>query len=827
MLLILAAMPMVAASEAPTILARIELAPFARAALLHQPADPTIGEPIPIKPGVNKSIAFFTPTCNCYEASASEAGSEFELGLKAAFPINFTVETAGEYLLGVAMRHGCYQWVPSFYTIWHTRLDWAGHITRPSENVCYGSCDQCKRERMGCSSMQSFFLCTEDPRSEAVNPAPSMSLASCSIITKDEPWATLKTFAAGTNTVFLAARQACSVGLDLMVAGPPFPTDARTIRPLFKSRSKFWPEDIAYAFGATLFALAIFAFSFRSLERRRRRRETRKLRLRLASSSPSVGDDGATATSSVVHGRVTSSSGSDLRSIEVPSSGHALHYRTLAVNLRVRVSAILLAMAALLIFLAVFRCARGLDTQPGDQNVLGPYPFWLSLVAVGAMLMLLGVLPTDRRAIRWITFLMVGLQLTVLGFCIQQLVTLTGELDHLIGGAMHNYGRAADAPMSQRRVFLRMRATIGILSAFVLVVSLQLIPLLMNLGPRVTPRAALLNMWRVLRIAYASFGVLAIVYQLILLFQPDGITPSDEYAGVPYMWTVSFFTLGAVLLVCATLASKRNRGWFYRQLARLSGRSGMEKMQQAAVIAALLGETFPDLALLDARSSFLAIPFDHLESTYFSRATTVTRLAHVRGQPHDKGQPHSKSQPHDKENEGEPAPSKAVPCELGLCDAFISHAHIDETLHPGEKFRALQFWAEGFPSPPMLWLDGVCLSSRALNKALPLLPIFVAGCKRFIVLAGSAYSSRLWTAMELFTFVHTGGKQEQIVVLPIGGVDVATLLSTFDASKASCTYPGDYDELIGIVESSFGDLQGFNAMVRTLVPLRSQAALPA
>jgi hypothetical protein len=154
---------------------------------------------------------------------------------------------------------------------------------------------------------------------------------------------------------------------------------------------------------------------------------------------------------------------------------------------------------------------------------------------------------------------------------------------------------------------------------------------------------------------------------------------------------------------------------------------------------------------------------------------------------------------------------------LGECEAFVSHAWIDEVISPGEKYRALESWAEAQPKMPRLWIDRISLRISDTAQTLPLLPIFIVGSTNFLMLAGPAYNSRLWTILELFVFVQCNDhKVERAIVLPLGGVEVARLLSTFDARQAQCTEPDDRHTLLGIIESSFGDLRAFNKVIREL-----------
>ena len=52
--------------------------------------------------------------------------------------------------------------------------------------------------------------------------------------------------------------------------------------------------------------------------------------------------------------------------------------------------------------------------------------------------------------------------------------------------------------------------------------------------------------------------------------------------------------------------------------------------------------------------------------------------------------------------------------------------------------------------------DKACIDQNSIQQSLACLPVFLAGCKTLLVVAGPTYCSRLWCIMELFTFVRSG-----------------------------------------------------------------------
>ena len=70
--------------------------------------------------------------------------------------------------------------------------------------------------------------------------------------------------------------------------------------------------------------------------------------------------------------------------------------------------------------------------------------------------------------------------------------------------------------------------------------------------------------------------------------------------------------------------------------------------------------------------------------------------------------------------------------------------------------------------------------------------------------------------VELFVFLHCGGDRERIRVLEFGGVDVRVALNRFRAQEAKCFLKEDQERLLAVVESGFGSLAPFNALIRSI-----------
>jgi len=165
-------------------------------------------------------------------------------------------------------------------------------------------------------------------------------------------------------------------------------------------------------------------------------------------------------------------------------------------------------------------------------------------------------------------------------------------------------------------------------------------------------------------------------------------------------------------------------------------------------------------------------------------------------------------------------------CDLGDCDAFVSHSWRD---CPTAKWESLQHWRQIFIAKhgrePRIWFDKACIDQTDINADLRGLPIFLAGCKELLVLCGPSYLSRLWCLMEIFTFVHMGGDPARISIVKIirRGAEVEdskaieAALRNFDVARCDCSYAPDKTQLVEVIRTGFGSLQNFNAVLRKLL----------
>jgi hypothetical protein len=162
--------------------------------------------------------------------------------------------------------------------------------------------------------------------------------------------------------------------------------------------------------------------------------------------------------------------------------------------------------------------------------------------------------------------------------------------------------------------------------------------------------------------------------------------------------------------------------------------------------------------------------------------------------------------------------AKTVPATLGEVAAFVSHSWSDD--EGGAKYEQLM---ELFPpstdaKPQLVWLDKACIDRSDIRQSLLCLPIFLSGCQQLVVLAGPMFPTRLWCVMELFVYVQMGGDRKNIIVRPLGeAADIAPTLASLDASKAKCCFDSDRQQLLAVIEASFGTCAPFNKIARSIL----------
>ena len=297
----------------------------------------------------------------------------------------------------------------------------------------------------------------------------------------------------------------------------------------------------------------------------------------------------------------------------------------------------------------------------------------------------------------------------------------------------------------------------------------------------VHPRQRLLRTWLMFRLVCLGVG-------LVNLISLVANVSSNPF----YNRSLIGPTISAIAncFIVSILFSRSGRGNFTYGLARLVQTATTEL--KAAMLAGSLSIGDPLSAVLAAEEHFRAQPALTLASAHFEAATSNSTLFALSAKAH-----------------------------LGTVHAFISHSHHDQAAKM--KTKLVHEWAAEQETPSdqvLIWLDKTCIAPPAAGDqivSIGLLPAFVAGCQQLLILLGRSYTSRLWCLFELFSFVQVGGKGDSITILSLAGVgDVATMFHSINVAKAQCHEPSDRNQILAVIETSFGSLRPFNQSVRRL-----------
>jgi len=202
-----------------------------------------------------------------------------------------------------------------------------------------------------------------------------------------------------------------------------------------------------------------------------------------------------------------------------------------------------------------------------------------------------------------------------------------------------------------------------------------------------------------------------------------------------------------------------------------------EAAAAAAAVSQLLGGRSAEKVLAAARRSFSYVSADKLlredmadsnPNPALARLTSKGRLSHV--------------------------------------DAFVSHSwHDCKDL----KWTALQKWRDTFKQKnngrePNLWIDKYNIDQTQIDSSLACLPVYLAGCRRLLILCGNTYLKRLWCLIEIFVFVQMGGKMDNLEVVFLEEqlrssssthISLADQIESFDPRDAQCFSDYDNDRL--------------------------------
>ena len=304
---------------------------------------------------------------------------------------------------------------------------------------------------------------------------------------------------------------------------------------------------------------------------------------------------------------------------------------------------------------------------------------------------------------------------------------------------------------------------------------------------RLAPRHALERIWLVTRVIFTFLGVTL----LIAFWMRDGARSHEKRY-------VSIFS--ALLLFLACIATPSNRR---RAVAWIGSMNSHKADAELAALSALVGGDAAEETAKAAECSFRLVPFDALRGA--------------------DDLPGFGTGPADQKALRALASDGAMGDERSV---FVSHSWHDD--RPA-KWDALREWAEHERAQrgaePLLWLDAACVSPDVpIDRSLAMLPLYLAGTQRMVVLLGETYLERLWCVMELFCFLRMGGSPSRVTVVPVLGGTTSTTatedqfkahLARFDVARAQCAKDGDTQRLLACIEVGFGTYVSFNEFIRT------------
>eukprot|EP00927_Polykrikos_kofoidii_P076432 TRINITY_DN73537_c0_g1_i1.p1 TRINITY_DN73537_c0_g1~~TRINITY_DN73537_c0_g1_i1.p1 ORF type:complete len:643 (+),score=43.34 TRINITY_DN73537_c0_g1_i1:239-1930(+) len=250
------------------------------------------------------------------------------------------------------------------------------------------------------------------------------------------------------------------------------------------------------------------------------------------------------------------------------------------------------------------------------------------------------------------------------------------------------------------------------------------------------------------------------------------------------------------LRVATTLVMNQRRREIDRRLREIAG----ESAGSALTIACLMSGACPHDVHEDAASRFRSISWDVLEQRpdILMDATPLDGNALVQDDLY----------------------SLSEPCELGQCDAFVSHSWRDDAIL---KWGALRSWCEDFLQSegryPRLWLDKVCVDQKNISSDLRCLPIFIAGCNALLVTSGLSYPFRLWCSFELLVhsiMIKADPDRIPLQVCLLGDIDdQLRAWRNYRVQDCDCFDPRDKERFLHIVSLYPGGAECLNDFVRT------------
>ena len=170
-------------------------------------------------------------------------------------------------------------------------------------------------------------------------------------------------------------------------------------------------------------------------------------------------------------------------------------------------------------------------------------------------------------------------------------------------------------------------------------------------------------------------------------------------------------------------------------------------------------------------------------------------------------------------------------------DVYVVHSAADDAQ---ARLDALALWAEAFERAhgraPAVWLGSASADlSLVATELLEHMPVYMARCRRLLVLAGARTPDLISSAVEVYAWFALGGRIEEVevaIVAPDGRGDAGSnaglgaVVSAFDAFHAMYSLADDDTEVARRLMAAI-ELAGvaqLNGVLRELLPLVMAAA---
>merc|ERR1719163_1328739 len=167
---------------------------------------------------------------------------------------------------------------------------------------------------------------------------------------------------------------------------------------------------------------------------------------------------------------------------------------------------------------------------------------------------------------------------------------------------------------------------------------------------------------------------------------------------------------------------------------------------------------------------------------------------------------------------------------FGEVDAFISHSWSDPSDSKWDGIQKWRNdFKRQHGREPRVWFDKCCIDQMNIDDSLMCLPVHLAACKKVVMLVGPSYLERLWCIMEIFVLIAAVNDTTRIECIPVhestensqddsskAEKDVVDAFSSFTVNECKCHSNDARDKLLSIIEAGCGTLDSFNALVRNI-----------